>query len=99
MEQEIMDLEHHLEEVTALKDHEENLEEKYYHTEEKLRKAEKRLFDLEQLHQETTGEKDQVIQKLENENESLKVSNEELKDLRIKFKEMDRDIQLKRREL
>lgn len=26
LEQEIMDLEHHLEEVTALKDHEENLE-------------------------------------------------------------------------
>jgi len=32
LEQEILDLERHLEEVTALKDHEENLEEKYYHT-------------------------------------------------------------------
>lgn len=32
LEQEIIDLEHHLEEVTALKDHEENLEEKYYHS-------------------------------------------------------------------
>lgn len=64
MEQEIIDLERHLEEVTALKDHEENLEEKYYHTEEKLRKAEKRLFELEQLHQDQITEKEQALQKL-----------------------------------
>ena len=39
LEQDILEYEKHIEEITALKDHEENYEEKYYHTEEKLRKT------------------------------------------------------------
>ena len=38
LEQEIVEYEKHIEEITAQRDHEQNFEEKYYHTEEKLRK-------------------------------------------------------------
>ena len=69
-------MEKHLEEVTALKDHEENLEEKYYHTEEKLRKTEKRLFELEQTHHDELSEKEQALLKAEAENEALRAANE-----------------------
>ena len=34
--------------MNAERDHEANFEEKYYYTQEKLRKVEKRLVDLEQ---------------------------------------------------
>ena len=60
-------MEKHLEEVTALKD---------YHTEEKLRKTEKRLFELEQTHHDELSEKEQALLKAEAENEALRAANE-----------------------
>lgn len=47
-EQEVADYEKHIEQMNAERDHEANFEEKYYYTEEKLRKVEKKLLELEQ---------------------------------------------------
>lgn len=55
------------------------MEEKYYHTEEKLRKAEKKLLDFEQLALQEKTELAQYIQKLELENENTKATSDELK--------------------
>lgn len=65
--------------MAAERNHEENLEEKYYHTEEKLRKAEKKLLDFEQLALQEKTELAQYIQKLELENENTKATSDELK--------------------
>lgn len=88
LEQEIIEYEKHIEEITALKDHEENFEEKYYHTEEKLRKTEKKIIEIEQLALEERNELVQAIQKIEQEVETTKGHSEELKDLRTKTKEL-----------
>ena len=39
LELEIINYEKHIEEITAERDHDQNYEEKYYHTEERLRKT------------------------------------------------------------
>jgi len=44
LQQDIADYEKHIEDITAERDHEENFEEKYYHTEEKLRRTEKKVL-------------------------------------------------------
>ncbi len=49
MEQEIQDYEKHIEHINEEKNQEENLQEKYYLIEEKLRKSEKRNSEVELL--------------------------------------------------
>lgn len=62
LEEDIADYEKHIEKINEEKYHEENLEEKYYLLEEKLRKNEKRLHDLENS---SKDEKDEFLSAIE----------------------------------
>jgi hypothetical protein len=86
LEQHIVDYERHIEEMAAEKDHEDNLEEKYYLAEEKLRKTENKLIELELTATQEKAELGQTIQKLELENETARNITDEYKEVKLRVR-------------
>lgn len=63
MEQEIQDYEKHIEHINEEKIQQENLEEKYYLIEEKLRKSEKRNSELDLIISDVKKEYEEFLTK------------------------------------
>lgn len=98
LEQDIADYEKHIEEMAAEKDHEDNLQEKYYLIEERLRKTEKKLLEVQHSTAEEKAELVQEIQKLELENETAKNITDQWKQVKVKVKQLEKDIIAKRKQ-
>lgn len=92
LEQEIIDYEKHIEHLNEERSQEENLEEKNYIIEEKLRKSEKRNAEMENLLNDIRKEYEDSSVKFTAQDEENKNLLDELKALKLRAKDISLEL-------